>query len=147
MNIGIAVPHIGPSQLGFLAVQRCNHGLISTPHSYTIFYQEMVPFCMQPSVPVMNVTEMWGFNGTIIATTLDLAEMALNVSGDKIFYPWDLEFLRGNKNFMRNVSIYRNPNLRLIARSNDHGIELSNYCNRDPEVVHDLDIFRMIKNG
>jgi len=146
MNIGIAVPHIGPSQLGFLAIQMANQGLVSTKHSYTIFYQQMVPFCVQPSVPVMNVTEMWGFKGTVIATTLDLAETMLNsVKGDKIFYAWDLEWLRGNHKFDRNVSIYRDPNLRLVSRSNDHAMELSNYCNRDPEVVHDLNIFEMIK--
>jgi len=131
MNVGVIVQDIGPSQLGFLALNQCNVVSKATDHDCCIFIRSLDTPCIQPAVACMNVSELFSFEGIIIATTIDTVMMALNTMSrvDVIFYVWDLEWLRGKTNFLENVKAYNNPRVTLVCRSLEHAKEIKNYAN------------------
>lgn len=135
-NIGISVPHLGPSQLSTFAILFANK-LFKTEFDCTLFYRDVATHCMQINAGCMTLSEIWGFRGTLITTSLYDTQFALNSisPGKKIFYVWDLEFLRNEKDFMKNMSIFRNPYLQIAARSQSHASVIENYCNRRPDMI------------
>lgn len=86
----------------------------------------------------MNISEVFSFNGMLISTNLRNTAIMLKAktNAKKIFYVWDLEFLRrGNSDFLRNNEIYRHPDIKIVCRSADHAKVLENYSNRKPDAI------------
>jgi hypothetical protein len=85
----------------------------------------------------MNVSEIWSYSGILISTTIDntilLSKAAINAT--KLFYVWDLEWLRDKKDYVYNMQAFRNPQIQLMARSKDHAQAIEKYCNRQVSIV------------
>ena len=131
MNIGVMIKDFSCSQLPFYAVRNINNrSNKSSEDSY-------VAFC------IMNMTEIWGFEGVLISTSASTALTLIKsvTNSDKYFYVWDLEWLRDPDNYHALLSIYRNPDIKLIARSKTHAKAIRNFCNRD--VVGIMDDFSL----
>lgn len=135
-NIGICVPHLGPSQLAMMAIKFAN-SLYMTKYDCTLFYRDLFVHCCDINAGCMTMSEMWGFKGTLITTTFHDTRFALqSISpGKKIFYFWDLEFLKDEKNFIDNLTILRNKDILLAVRSPSHAKAVNNYCNRTPDMI------------
>jgi hypothetical protein len=135
-NIGIIVPNLGTSQLSVYAISFANK-LFKTEHDCCLFYRDLSAHCIDIKAGCMTISEVWGFKGTLISTCLYDTEFLLKSisSGKKIFYIWDLEFLRNNKDYIKNTSIYRNPDIILAARSQSHAKAIENYCNRPVDMI------------
>ena len=148
MNVGLILPHVGPSQLAYYGINQCVIAQEHTPFDYFVCFREEQPPCMPIRLACMNISELYGFNGIVISTDLESSSMMLSAINNtlKFFYVWDLEWLRPNKsNFLSNMNIYRNPNLELIAQSEDHAKAIENYCNRKPKlVVQNLNLTEII---
>lgn len=137
-SIGIVLPNLGTSQLSVFAISFANK-FFKTEHNCCVFYRNLSAHCIDVKAGCMTISEIWGFNGTIITTCLYDTEFLLKSisTGKKIFYVWDLEFLRDNKDYIKNTNIYRNPNIILAARSEDHAKTIQNYCNRKVDMIVD----------
>jgi hypothetical protein len=149
MNVGIIVPHLGASQLAYLAINQANLWAKNSKHNMFLFYEDLVRPCVKVDVAAMNLNEIWNFKGLLIATTLSSASYMINAvcPSSKVFYTWDLEFMRKEKDFLRNSAIYRDETIRLYARSKSHQAVLENYSNRKVErVLPNLDIMEMIND-
>ena len=140
MNIGIVVPHLGLSQISFYAIKEVNR-LVDEKYSddITLFFEHLVPSVIPPKCAVMCINEIMSFKGTLITTTLDTTLMALarNTRKDNrvIFYVWDLEWMRPNKNnFLYNHSIFHGVH-KIVARSENHSKSIENYCNRKVDLI------------
>jgi hypothetical protein len=96
----------------------------------------------------MHISEAWGQKGTTIATSLSTANQLLSFPGpsSKLFYVWDLEWLRGQHRYADNyIQIYCNPDLVLIARSTPHAQIIHNNFNREiSHIVSDFDLEKLI---
>ena len=137
MNIGIIIPDMGPSQLAYMTINQCNVGS-QTEDSYFIFFENTKMPCVKPLVSCMNISELHTFNGILISTSIDTTLSALNAITNtrKIFYVWDLEWLRPNKNnFLYNMQAFRNEKVELMCRSEHHAKVIRNYCNREPSLI------------
>lgn len=138
MNIGIVIPSLGNSQLTLFTVGQCHYLRQFTEHESFIFTEDFEPPCMSVQTACMNISEMYSFTGILIATSLLNASMIMKINSDckKIFYVWDLEFLRaGKNNFFSNNSVYRSPELKIVCRSPEHASALENYSNRKPDAI------------
>lgn len=84
----------------------------------------------------MNVSELKYFSGRVIHFSLSSPEFTLNsiYPIDNVLYSYDLDWLNGMNNFVNNVKLYRNKNLRLITRSNEYANLLSKYANKKVEM-------------
>lgn len=149
-QIGFLLNHLGPSQLAFYVINQINAiGEKTVDYDFVLFYEHLVKPCVVPNCMVLNATETFSFHGLLIATTLDNAEVAINSinTARNIYYIWDLDWMRrGQNNYIKNISILRNPKLELIARSQDHASAIENYCNRKvSSIISDANIAEIDK--
>lgn len=138
MKIGIIIPSLDLNQLAFETISDINKSIINgSKNDYTIFYQELTSKCIEPLCATMTINEAHTHNGILIATNLDSAEFLIKTTNKskKIFYIWDLEFLRNKNNFLNKINIYRNPNLTLISRSQEYNRALEVFCNRKAQTI------------
>lgn len=102
------------------------------------FYVNLSNHGVSPRFGVMNVYYATLFSdGVMFATdlkTLDII-LKLNINCEKIFYCWDLEWLYGAYDYNTNISLLRNNNIKLAARSHSHSEAIENYCNRKVDYV------------
>jgi len=141
-KLAVAVTNLGPTQLNYFMIARVNQ-LMGQRHDvdFIAFYENL----FRPCVPTMNfasmqLVEAYGYDGTIIATTLLTADKVLKFPGPKrkLFYVWDLEWLRiQDKHYSTLKSIYANPNIALIARSKEHQRAIEDCWNRNVSYVVD----------
>ncbi len=136
MNLGLVVPHLAPSQLRDEVFDIINRNKKTTNNSFTLFFENAAP-CFSPVIaPIMNVSELKHFRGRAIHFSLSSPEFTINslYPIDSILYSYDLDWLSGKNDFVENVKLYRNENLRLITRSNEYANLLSKYANKKVEV-------------
>ena len=133
MKIGVVVNDFSCSQLSFYAVRNINQACDNSPkHDYIGFFENLANNVIEPSFCLMNISEIWGFDGVLVATsastTLTLIKSV--TQSEKYFYVWDLEWLRDPDNYHTLLTIYRHPDINLIARSETHAKAIENFCNK-----------------
>lgn len=147
-KIGIIHDDFGASDLAFYAISYANKLTAESNLDVIGFYKNLPNPVIPASFALMNQLDIWGFDGLAIATDVDSAYSLSNTvsSSPKVFYVWDLEWLRHNKNFLYNVGAYRARNLKLVARSKDHADILSKYCNRPVDaIIENCNLFEFWK--
>ncbi len=151
-RLGFIVNHLGNTQMAHFLIHNVNEHL--EKHYDTdiiVFFENVVRTHTTPHFAGMNVNEAWDFNGTVVATSLSTAEKLLTFPGKKrrLLYVYDLEWLRPpEREFGWYESIYRNPRIELIARSESHALIIENTWSRRPiGVVEDFNIKKLITYG
>jgi len=150
LKIGLILPDLSSSQLTFLAVEQLNRILHqSGAIDGVIFVENISKPAIPPACAIMDLSEIWNFDGLLISTTLDNTNIMIKsvIPAQKVFYVWDMEWLRGTRknDFKRNVDILRDPTIKLVVRSESHAKCLANYANREADLIVDnFDIGRVI---
>jgi len=145
-NIGIIVPNLGANQMGFFALNYVNNLVTQTNVDCTLFYEELVQPCTKPLCATLNISEIWSFNGILISTTIDNTLFSIKsvAAKRKLFYVWDLEWIRRKKNYMYNLQAYQN--IELITRSFEYARLLENYCNKKVKaIVPDFNLYGILE--
>ncbi len=133
MNTGVIIPHVGPSQLTEEVLEAAKY----PQNVYSIFYEHETECYRAIPHLLSNVSESLIFTGRLIATSLSSAKYVIKSLNhvQRIFYVYDLEFLReGKNNYIANLEIYRHPSLKLYTRCEDYADRLRKYANVDVEV-------------
>lgn len=145
--IGVIVSQLENSQLCYSLIRNINQYRLKNPNQqFYIFTNNHGAMPIKPLCPVMFINEAYSFLGPLISTNVFTTFQMVNCIGKvpKYFYVWDLEWFRMNhqeKQYDNLVSIYRNPNIKLITRSNDYK-HLIETCWNKP-VSHVLDNFNI----
>lgn len=147
-KIGIILPSLTTSQQSYLTISRINEMALNQPgYDYIIFSQTIDQPCMKPACAIMNIGEIWSFDGLLISTTLYNTQMSASAvnNAKKVFYVWDLEWLRQSKDYIENLYTYRNENINLVCRSQEHSDMVKNYSNRRPDaIIEDFNLRKII---
>jgi hypothetical protein len=133
VNIGLILPDLNPSQLSFEIINLINAN--SKKNEYVVFYENITRNMNSISCPVMNISEVKYFrSGLLVAFNLHSALSLLNSFNDiqKLLYLYDLEWVRGKTDYLKNLKIMRN--LPLATRSREYSLLIENYCNSHCEV-------------
>ena len=133
-QIGILLEDLSASQLTFYAIKNINDYLEKSDIDFVAFFQNSTTSMITPRFSTMSVSEMWSFNGIVIATSVAtaLSMQKTCTPVEKYFYVWDLDWHRPNgRDFEYTIQAYNNSKLNLIARSSSHAKAIKNYCNRD----------------
>lgn len=136
MNLGFLVHDLNANQLGYQLISSINK--TSREHNITIYTESISMPCIKPSCPIMYVADAWCRHHPMVATSIRTAKKLLNFhcAEPRIFYVWDLEFLRTqHQHYSLHYDIYTNPNLLLIARSKSHSDIIKNNFNRTPDAI------------
>lgn len=145
-NLNVLVSDLSASQQNFYLISNVNLMHQQVPGlNIQVFCENILPFCIKPNFSVMNVSEAWGQPGPFVATNFSTAAKILNypLATKRLFYVWDLEFLRGGAYRMYDLyaPTYLNKNLELVCRSEEHRNMVENAFNR--EVKHIIPNFNM----
>ena len=144
-RINIIVPHLYKSQLGYCISKHCNT-LVENDIDCVVFTEEMRPFTITPKFAVMNISEVYDQPGLTIATTPSTAEKLQHCWGPnkKIFYSWDLYWLRGQRKIYKPILDLYHVNMDIVARSESHKTAIENCFNiKVRAVVDDFDVLKM----
>jgi hypothetical protein len=142
-NINILLQNMGASQLSYFTIKNCNDfALERSEIDIIVFYENLHKNCLSPNFAVMQIAEAWGQKGPMVATSLSTAFKLISFPcGPKLFYIWDLEWLRGQQQYEKYADVYTHPALQLVARSESHKRIIENAFNR--KVDHILDDFNL----
>jgi hypothetical protein len=138
INVGIILNSMEIGQLPYEVITQINTEILSGSNlDYRIFFENVSMQCVNPLCSVQNISEIWGYSGILISTTLDNTLFSLKLKTDvlRVFYIWDMEWLRKQKNYLYNLSILRHPKLILVSRSVDSAKELERYSNRSTNFI------------
>jgi hypothetical protein len=143
--VGLMINDLGINQLNFYLINHINNLIKSTnDYDFMVFIKDLIPPSMRPECAVLNSNEIWSFDGIVISTNLDSALSSLNAVNvaKNVLYVWDLEWLRaGKNNYINNISILRNPNLEIVARSQEHATAIENYANIEIQhIIPDINL-------
>ena len=149
-NINILVPNTGASQLSFFVIKELNSLTKTRPEIDSIlFYENKHKNCLPTNFSVMQISEAWGQSEAIIATTLSTARKLQKIPArNKIFYVWDLEWIRDSakKSYEKYSNVYGDESLTLVARSEHHKLAIENAFNRTVEhIVSDFNMQNILE--
>ena len=120
-QIGIIVDDLSASQLSYYLIKNINEFLEDSLDDFVVFFENS------------------------ISNTLSMLK---SFSPErKIFYVWDLEWLRQHgKEFENTVKAFTDNNVTLVARSKEHALAIENYCNiKIKHIVEDFNIKKLIR--
>jgi len=131
--INFLVNHTGACQMSFSLAKESEIIVEETDTQVAIFYEQLQRPCSKFSVPQMLLMEAWAQPGVSIATSLSTAHSLLSFPGPhaKIFYMWDMSWIRNPKMVGQYSSLFRSADLRILARCQDHATILKNNFNID----------------
>ena len=135
LKLGIIIDNLSSSQASYYSIKNINDECQnSAKDDYVIFFEDMTANTLDPHFAIMNSSEVWSFDGILVSTSVSNSMLMLNSvnASKKFFYVWDLEWSRSfGRDYEYGSRAFKNSEIGLIARSNDHAIAIKNYCNRD----------------
>ena len=139
-KIGFIVDDLSSSQLSYEVNSSINSFDTSFDQDFVVFFENSSPMVIEPFFGVMNLQELWGFDGIAIATSVSSCLSLSNTQSPikKFFYVWDLEWSRNRSSYDQGIQAFLKEDINLIARSEDHAKAIKNYCNRDVVGIFDF---------
>ncbi len=148
LDIGCLIDDFGENQCGDCYISEMNK--LQKENSNVVgsgFFCDIVRYSQLANFAMFNIVETFSYTGHIFATSLNLANKLLNSPCSiKYFYIWDLEWIRRTFPYESYAQIYRNPKLKIIARSDSHKIILENNFNiKVFDVMNDWDRNKLVE--
>lgn len=97
MNLGLLVKDLESSHLAYALCRSVNSYIgKQSQHDIIVFFENIHKPCMPLNFAIMQLVEAYSYNGSVVATNLELALKMNNFIGEKkkFLYLWDLEWLR-----------------------------------------------------
>lgn len=143
-KVGVCIQDLGPSQLAYDFIRNANQTLQNRYDlSIFAFYENLTRCVMGPSFGTFNLTEVFGFDGVLITTSLILTHQTLKFPrpSKRIYYVNDIEWGKGIPvEFCQ--SVFRSG-VELVARCEDYAKLVENNFNV-PCKVSDFNVEKFI---
>ena len=132
MNISAVVKDLSISQNSFYMIKEFNKLLDNPDVSAGAFYQRASIPATTACFGTKICAHISSYNGVLIASSLELAEMCLkfHINSDIYFYVWDLDWLDNPVYFSSAMDTMRNDQVKIFARSESHAKCIDNFCNK-----------------
>ena len=139
MNIAAVVNDLSPSQKSFYLIKTFNKFIEDASISPSVFHSRSCNPVIQPLFSCRQTSNLGSYNGVVISTSLEDAELTLRTSNntEKFLYVWDLSWIYTPIRFSQAMQTLRDDNLTIIARSASHANVIENFCNKP--VTHILE--------
>lgn len=142
-KIGIAIDKMENSELCYYLVKYANHFAFYNKLDPIIFFKESGIGPIQPIFASMQFVEVFSYYGDVICTSFSTAESLINNCSikQKYIYVWDFEWLRKPRNYFDYAAIYRNPEYKIITRTEYQANIFENCWNRKVDFIsHDFNL-------
>jgi hypothetical protein len=146
-QIGFLVNDLTASHLAFSLIKNLNE--YETNSDTVLFFENISSSIIKPNFPTMAINEIWNFEGALVSTDMNttLTLKKCFTPRKKIFYVWDLEWMRNSmgqtKNFENTIEAFSDETIELVARSKDHAKAIENLSNR--KINHIVENFNIEK--
>ena len=148
-QIGFLVDDVSASQLSFNLIKNINDYSKDSHDDFVVFFENSTSSIINPNFSLMSSSEIWSFDGCLFATSIFTAASMQKCFAPKkkFFYVWDLEWTRRHgRDFEFAIQTFSDPNIGLIARSEEHAKAIENYCNRKiKNIVNDFNIEKLAR--
>lgn len=132
-KLGITLPHLGGSQIGLEVFESINTFYPSNYlYDILLFYENVKKEAFTFPCAAMACSEMFGYDGTVIATNLNTAEELSKIVTvkRKVFYVYDLDWVYlEHKDFETLTKIYQYKDFELYTRCDSYAKYLENAFN------------------
>ena len=150
MRAGIIINNFKANQIGNTILQEISKIKKQEYHSDIICFCEKRSFASisgNKDITFLHQGHLWGYNGTCIANDLDTCLTMINCSSikNKYFYLWDLEWMGQNYDLDYLCSIYLNPLVKLIARSEEHAQIIESCWKKPVATIEDFNYEEITK--
>ena len=147
-KLGIYVDSIEYSQL-FL---RLNSELekVRDELNVTLFFNNHGRMLDKPAYDIMPAYNIWKTNFPVIATDIMAAKFLANALTvrEKYFYIWSHDWLmRSSDSYMQNISVYCDPNIKLLVRSPAMLNIVKNVWKEPAGILYDFDHQQLLRLG
>lgn len=146
MQLGVIVNDLDYHQEAMMLLVQVANLCQKIDHTCVIFHKEVKPPYLIPMCAVMNISEIYSFRGLLLVTTLEnlrLAKKVSRMSKDILYYPMDLEWLRGEKNFIENYKLLNTT--KVVAQNQYHYDAIFKYSGVRPNfIVENFDLRKII---
>lgn len=140
-KLGFLVRDLGNNQLAYDLVRSINEMSKDKrcPYTFTIFAENVESPILNPKCPIMNAAEIWSYDGSVIATSMQTAVKLIKAIGPKkkYLYVYAPEWFTQHKisQYENTHQIYMNPELEIIARNQDYHTLFTSCFNREPAFI------------
>jgi hypothetical protein len=142
-TLNLVVDNLFRSQLGRNIIYNVNTLKYNVNEDVVVFTVDQLPISATLNCAVMNVGELIGQEGLIVATSLKTANIIKSLpqpKENKLFYVWDLEWIRPyvqQNNAELFFELYNNKHYDLVARTEYHADILRDNFNCDVSMIID----------
>lgn len=148
-RINIIVNNLYNSQLCYYVSKELNLIRKNFPNiDCIVFIEEPSPFTITPFFGIMNIAEVYDQPGLTIATSLSTAKrlIACWAPQHKVFYSWDLFWLRGRQKVYEPYFHIYNGEYDVVARNTEHKTIIENNFNvKVKGIVENFNISEFIR--
>jgi len=148
LNISALINDLSASQNSFYMIKEFNKCIENTDLSVSVFCNRHCVPVVQPLFSCRLANFLVSYNGIVIATTLEEAEIILKLpnKSSRYLYLWDLDWLENPVFFSSAMNILRDNKLEILARSISHSNVIENFCNRKVKgIVDNWNINQLLK--
>lgn len=147
--VGIMVDDLSLNQLAFNVIEN-THKYIAFDGKWDVcvFIRDLTPHCLPCHFSIMQFYHAYGYNGNLVATSLDSANKLITFPAEKrkFFYMWDMEWFRRPFPHKAMKHIYLNDELELIARNEEQAAWFTKAWGREvSHIVEDADVSKFIE--
>lgn len=144
-KIGIILNNIGNNQQAYTCINKVNELFTKPEYDCTIFFEDVSQRIINPMCGIMNISDIWKFNGTVIYTRIDHHDLVSNLflKKNSVLYLYDIEW-KESVDYEKNYRALTQAE-KLICRSGYHSKAIEKYCGRTPDAINlDFDLEKMI---
>ena len=148
MKAGILIQSLGKDQKSIEITREINKIEKLDKHwDIIVFYLNYNRMFLTPKFATMNMVESYGFDGPTISTNIHTTKILLNSTGPtrKIFYMWDLEWTNKIYNVKKLCSVYMNPQIDLVVRSDEHAEIVERYWKKPVATIENFNYEQITK--
>lgn len=146
IKLGIIVESFAPSQLGYTFVKQANELLVKRGDIAIYgFFENLTRPLINPNFALMNLTEVYGFDGTIVSTNAYQAYNIQNFVGPtrRILYAYDIDWRR-NHGLPAEFFLDVFSKNEVWTRSEDYKKIIDNNFNLDCKINEDFDLEKFL---
>jgi len=133
-KFAIVLNNYGQNQLAYDTLGSSSEFLRqSNKVDLTLFYETPAPLRSSPITALMNLYEAWGYDGTIVTTSISSAFKVLGMPGSnkRYFYVYHPEWIHNSSIFEPYYKV-ANSNIDIITRTTEHSKLFENNFNKKP---------------
>lgn len=145
-KVGLIVKDLLPSQCSFMSISIMNNSCLKGNIDCSIFELNHTPPIIRARFGIFPINLAYLYDGILISTDIETTKFNIENcrAKKKIFYVWDLEWMRKIRTFESN-QIYSHPELTIVCRSQDHANCIERVCRRKAIVMSHFSVEEIIK--